>query len=223
MPLQYTQRIQNNNERYHFPCGIIEQNMKHIDEYWCLVDTEKSKKNEWNGCHLMYFVQFLNKIAKSSKIRRIKVHRLQSINAHLMKFLNDSIPFFCIICDRFFQILLYYPINQNNDNQHTIPHLFNSLVSFYHPKEGATVIIHFALFVCFHLSNRNFSIPLLFIYRFQLSNDILSTKRTAASSSYSRFRSIWIDTYKSSIRKSVRLGELKCDKTCLVRGSRKLV
>ena len=58
MPLQYTQRIQNNNERYHFPCGIIEQNMKHIDEYWCLVDTEKSKKNEWSGCHLMYFVWF---------------------------------------------------------------------------------------------------------------------------------------------------------------------
>ena len=51
-PRCYTQRIQKNGNSYHFPCGKIEENMKYIQKYLCLVDTKPSS----GGCLVFYLV-----------------------------------------------------------------------------------------------------------------------------------------------------------------------
>lgn len=57
-PRCYTQRIQKNGNSYHFPCGKIEENMKYIQKYLCLVDTKPSS----GGCLVFCLVCYNNDV-----------------------------------------------------------------------------------------------------------------------------------------------------------------
>ena len=57
-PRCYTQRIQKNGSSYHFPCGKIEENMKYIQRYLCLVDTKPSS----GGCFAFWVVCWNNDV-----------------------------------------------------------------------------------------------------------------------------------------------------------------